>query len=116
MADGEGASGAAPLYEPLLGGGLGFVLGGEGADAAGPAGDWERRCDAPTALRIAIGDDGEPQAPPEAHDTVRATRVRACAWVAHAQRAGSLTAPAPPGCCGGREPQAAAAHARRRGA
>jgi hypothetical protein len=86
MADADGA--AAPLYESMYDTAC-FVLGGDDL-AAGAAGDWERRRDAPCALRIAIGDDGEQQAPPEAHDTVRArqsnTRCapraqRCCAWL-----------------------------------
>jgi len=53
----DGADGV-PLYESLYAAGSGFVLGGD-ALGAGAADDWERRRDAPTALRIAIGEDGE---------------------------------------------------------
>jgi hypothetical protein len=79
MADADAENGAAVLYEPLYGISYdaGFVLGGGAAlsaPLAGAAGDWERRRDAPTAMRIAIGGDGEQQAPPAEGDTVRASR------------------------------------------
>ncbi len=54
------------LYEPFGG----FVLGDE-ATAAGAAGAWERRQDAPLELRIALGENGQPASP--AH-TVRSVR------------------------------------------
>ncbi len=72
MAD---AAQAVPLYDTLS---FGFVLGGDEL-AAGAADDWERRRDAPTAMRIAIDDGGEPQAPPAEHDAVRARAARAAA-------------------------------------
>ena len=59
-----------PLYEPLFAAGSGFVLGGD-ALGAGAADDWERRRDAPTALRITIGDDGETTAAPAQQLAVR---------------------------------------------
>ena len=73
MADANGAPGeAAPLYESLYDASAwgGFAL-GDGDEGAGAAGDWERRRDAPTAMRIAIDGDGELAAPPAEHEPVR---------------------------------------------
>ena len=72
MADVAPVAGAddVPLYEPLYAIGSGFVLGGD-ALGAGPADDGERRRDAPTALRITIGEDGEAAAAPAHQQTVR---------------------------------------------
>ena len=58
-----------PRYESLYAFGSGFVLSDE--MGAGAADDWERRRDAPTALRIAIGEDGEATAAPAQHYAVR---------------------------------------------
>ena len=65
----DGADGV-PLYEPLFATGSGFVLGGDTL-GAGAADDWERRRDAPTALRITIGEDGEATAAPAQQRAVR---------------------------------------------
>lgn len=72
MADAQlpGGADGVPLYDSLYSFGAGFVLGGD-ALGAGAADDWERRRDAPTALRIAIGEDGEATAAPAQQHTVR---------------------------------------------
>jgi hypothetical protein len=72
MADAQLPSGAdgVPLYDSLYSFGAGFVLGGD-ALGAGAADDWERRRNAPTELRIAIGEDGEATAAPAQQHTVR---------------------------------------------